>query len=326
MTEPVARLFEPLERAGDVLPVPDAVQVRTRGRQIRVRRTALTLSAAGCLLLGGMAGVRAVHGGQDGGAVPAGPFVTTSPSDHDRHPGRSADGFLTLGDFGFGSWEVATGTTAPMTSFTPPRCRWATPMPIAVSPRQQVYEGITTEGASWRLVESVTPLTGDGPEVLDAAMTIVSGGCTAPSRSPQGTLVRITWTDGGQEDATLLAGDGRMQIAGTLLPTGAVSHAQAFAVVGRTLVTIDTFPGGRHGGLRLPGQTAWLARVTATALERATGTSLPPPEPNREALSAAAAPYVPPTQADPPAATGGRPHPRPGSGSSGASGTSRSRR
>jgi hypothetical protein len=79
--------------------------------------------------------------------------------------------------------------------------------------------------------------------------------------------------------------------------SGAIGAATAYALVGDTLVSVDTVPGSVDAGPALPGQTRWLLDTLSAAVRRATGSTADLPTPTQAAVRAAAR-YRPLDRAD----------------------------
>ena len=274
MTEPITRLFERAERAGDPLPVPETAGVVARARRIRARRRLLAAAGTAAAVI---AAVGAVHllapGAAPGGGLPA-----MSPTASDRALGRSADGLLLPVDLGPVGWtrDPGAATAGPLTDLSQPGCAggstgaWSA---LGENGQTAMFRGRTPTGAEWIASETVVATLGArSRQQISGLLHATSTGCTALDAH-----------------TVVLAANDTMLISGTLLPSGAVGYAQGYALSGSAWVTVDTLPGGAIGGVSLPGQTAWLTDVIASAVERVTGTRPVTPPPNAAARRAAAA-------------------------------------
>jgi len=274
VTEPITRLFERAERAGDPLPVPETAGVVARARRIRARRRLLAAAGTAAAVI---AAVGAVHllapGAAPGGGLPA-----MSPTASDRALGRSADGLLLPVDLGPVGWtrDPGAATAGPLTGLSQPGCAggstgaWSA---LGENGQTAMFRGRTPTGAEWIASETVVATLGArSRQQISGLLHATSTGCTALDAH-----------------TVVLAANDTMLISGTLLPSGAVGYAQGYALSGSAWVTVDTLPGGAIGGVSLPGQTAWLTDVIASAVERVTGTRPVTPPPNAAARRAAAA-------------------------------------
>lgn len=258
--------------ARDAVGVPPVASVRRRGTRLRRRREFAAAGAALVAVLIVVAGVTSTLHRADGGR-PARP-VTVSPVP--TRAGRSADGLLLPADLGSGNWtgDGTEGQPSP-TSITVDGCADGAAAfgsaDFQVVGRSRLYRGSTPEGAGWVLTERMGRIVPtDRVNIL--ALFRAIGTC-------RDTAVQVA-----------LAADQTAVVWGTPRTTGAIGAigpASAFALVGDTLIGLDTLPGGEDAGPALPGQARWMLDTLSAAVERATGSIPELPVPTAAAQRAA---------------------------------------
>jgi hypothetical protein len=232
--------------------------VREARRRDRRRRVAVLAGSAVAFVLVVSLGVVRLHAGppahpaaRHGGVPSAAP--TTA------HAGPLPDELLRPSDLGSrGRWtdrpvdrQGASARTVAL-----PRCAGTPATVVTGSSESQLYRGVGSAGdGEWVLDETVVTLQAPAASLARSVL----GEVTCPAAVARfGTMLVLEHAPGEL-------------VLGQRLPDGSIGFATALAIVGDTLIQLDTFPGGTTGGVALPGGPRWFAGVAQRAMTRAAG-------------------------------------------------------